>query len=118
MADDHPDDRPVHVTGSSLQGYVTATYAAMVHTFDDPGPPLDPDKSHLGWVLGSGYAGRVCLYDYGDVHDCDGHWYVPMGVAVVLGTDRADMHDLAGRALRTAVQRQAGAGSVAASRAR
>ncbi|RZT75502.1 hypothetical protein EV383_6243 [Pseudonocardia sediminis] len=77
---------------SSLQGYVTASYAALVREFGEPGAPQDPDKSHVEWHLVSPYVGTVTIYDYGPLHECDEHWYISLTEPVewhVGGRDRA-----------------------------
>lgn len=92
--------RRAPVVGTSLQGYVTASYAALVGEFGDPAAPHDADKSHVEWSLDSPYLGPVTIYDYGDVHDCDGNWYVPMAESVewhVGGHDRAALDWVARR---------------------
>lgn len=77
---------------SSLQGYVTVSYAALVREFGDPGGPHDPEKSHVEWCLESLYVGTVTIYDYGQMHECDGNWHIVMAEPIewhVGGRDRA-----------------------------
>ncbi len=37
--------------------------------FGEAGPPTDPDKIHVAWVIDTPH-GVATIYDYGDCHDC------------------------------------------------
>jgi hypothetical protein len=50
--------------GTSLKGYIPASYAALVTLFGEPTPHIDGYKVSTEWVLESEAGAVITLYDY------------------------------------------------------
>lgn len=72
---------PINANGTSLRGYVTATYQQLVDVLGDPqhGPNCyDHDKITCEWVLKLEDGTIVTIYDYkcNETPTCEYQWHV------------------------------------------